>query len=159
MGIFRHLSKSLKSTLIRNPRYPFMSVRSHFSSAYGSPKWEWPAIFELKVKSGLIVFLTMSATGHSKGGIQTAPLNPVGGGEDRCLSSPASLHLCHCLLQSKVSTNNVQMHNFQGLHPKWGQTQGSPTLAKTKWTHGDTVKGTLTSRHHNQASLCFLCEL
>lgn len=78
------------------------------------------------------MFLTMSAIGRSKGGIQTAPLNPVGDGEGRCLSSPASLHLGHCLLQSTVSTNNVQTHNFQGLHPKWGQIQGSPTLAKTK---------------------------
>lgn len=78
MGIFRHLSKSLKSTLIPKSKIPIYVCEIPFFSAYGSPKGEWPAIFELNVKSGLIVFLTMSATGCSKGGNPDSTPKPSG---------------------------------------------------------------------------------
>lgn len=50
-----------------------MPVRSHFSSACGSPKQDRPAILELKVKSDLTVILTMSATAVVKGDPDSTP--------------------------------------------------------------------------------------
>lgn len=42
----------------------------------------------MKIKPGIIVFLTMSAANGSKGEIQATPLHPVGDGEGGFLSSP-----------------------------------------------------------------------
>lgn len=122
-----------------------------FFSAYGSQKPESPASFELKVKSGIIMFWTMFATDYNKGGIQVAP-NSSGRRGVRCpfthiTPEPASA--------AKVSTNDVETCNLQGLRPQWGQVQswlthtGKSTRRDSDWAP--------TSRHHHQTVLLLRC--
>lgn len=54
----------------------------------GSQKSEGRALFKLKVRLGIIVFLTVSLAVQSKEGIQKAPLNLVADGEGSCLLHP-----------------------------------------------------------------------
>lgn len=76
MEIFRNLSKSLKSTFI--PKFKVfiyvcdMPPPFFFFFSLWFPEPKWPAISKLKVKSGITVFWTMSATGRGIGGIQAA---------------------------------------------------------------------------------------
>ena len=133
MEIFRNLSKSLKSTV--NPKFKVFiyvcEIPPPFLFSLWFPKPKWPAIFKLKVKSGITVFWTTLATGHSIAGTQTAPKSSA-----MSLFTP-SLHRSQRLLQSKISTSNVETCNCQGLHPQMRANPEPTNPHGEKQTRGD----------------------